>query len=174
MTEIYHKVTGCRNIQLLIYNNYLTLPTLFLGIFITGEFRRLYDYFDDEDNGSEGTMYSLLFYLCLYGIVCSVLTSSFFISNEKNSSLITKLISNSRAIFVTVFLHIFDKKKNKLNGTILLGLILAVIGSILINVESIFKNIKSVETMMENKKDKMNSDEMVVIMDIKNKKINMN
>ena len=170
LTEIYHKVTGCPNIQLLIYNNYLTLPTLFLGIFITGEFRRLYDYFDDEDNGSEGTIYSLIFYLCLYGIVCSVLTSSFFISNEKNSSLITKLISNSRAIFVTVFLHIFDKKKNKLNGTILLGLILAIIGSILINVESIFKNIKSVETMIENKKDKINSDEMVVIMDIKNKK----
>ena len=112
----------------------------------------------------------MIFYLCLYGIVCSVLTSSFFISNEKNSSLITKLISNSRAIFVTVFLHIFDKKKNKLNGTILLGLILAIIGSILINVESIFKNIKSVETMIENKKDKINSDEMVVIMDIKNKK----
>ena len=170
LTEIYHKVTGFPNIQLLIYNNYLTLPTLFLGIFITGEFRRLYDYFGDEDNGSEGTIYSLIFYLCLYGIVCSVLTSSFFISNEKNSSLITKLISNSRAIFVTVFLHIFDKKKNKLNGTILLGLILAIIGSILINAESIFKNIRSVEAMMENKKDKTNSDEMVVIMENKNKK----
>jgi hypothetical protein len=67
------------------------------------------------------------------------LTSSFFISNEKNTSLITKLLSNSRAIFVTVFLHVFDKKKNKLNGTILLGLIFAIIGSILINVESIIK-----------------------------------
>ena len=170
LTEVYHKITGFRNIQLLIYNNYLTLPTLFLGIFVTGEFRRLYNYFDDEDNGSEGTIYNLLFFICLYGIICSVLTSSFFVSNEKNSSLITKLISNSRAIFVTVFLHIFDKKKNKLNGNILIGLLLAIIGSILINVESIFKNIKSVENMVENKKDKMNSDETVVIMDIKNKK----
>ena len=55
--------------------------------------------------------------------------------------MITKLLSNSRAIFVTVALHIFDKKKNKLNTPILLGLILAIIGSILINIESIMKNI---------------------------------
>ena len=72
------------------------------------------------------TFSGLSFYLFLYGIVCSVLTSSFFISNEKNSSLITKLISNTRAIFVTVALHIFDAKKNKLNFTILLGLSLAI------------------------------------------------
>ena len=83
------------------------------------------------------------FYLFLYGIVCSVLTSSFFISNEKNSSLITKLISNTRAIFVTVALHIFDRNKNKLNLTIFFGLILAIIGSILINIESICKNINN-------------------------------
>ena len=69
------------------------------------------------------------------------MTLSFFISNEKNSSLITKLISNSRAIFVTVFLYFFYKKKNKLNGPILLGLIFAIIGSILIIVESIIKNM---------------------------------
>ena len=142
LTEIYHEVTGSTNIKLLIYNNYLTLPILFLGIFLTGEYRRIYRYFyGEENNGSEGTFMGLLFYLFLYGVVCSVLTSSFFISNEKNSSLITKLISNTRAIFVTVALHIFDKNKNKLNSTILLGLILAIIGSILINIESICKNI---------------------------------
>ena len=55
--------------------------------------------------------------------------------------MITKLLSNSRAIFVTVALHIFDKDKNKLNATIFLGLLLAIIGSILINIESIMKNI---------------------------------
>ena len=142
LTEIYHKVTGATNIKLLIYNNYLTLPILFLGIFLTGEYRRIYQYFyGEEDNGSEGTYMGLSLYLFLYGIVCSVLTSSFFVSNEKNSSLITKLISNARAVFVTVALHIFDKNKNKLNMTILLGLILAIIGSILINIESIYKNI---------------------------------
>lgn len=142
LTEIYHKVTGSTNIKLLIYNNYLTLPILFLGIFLTGEYKRIYLYFyGEENNGSEGTYMGLTFYLFLYGIVCSVLTSSFFISNEKNSSLITKLISNARAVFVTVVLHIFDKNKNKLNMTILIGLILAIIGSILINIESICKNI---------------------------------
>ena len=143
LTEVYQKVTGATNLKLLIYNNYLTLPILFLGIFITGEYNKLYDYFHSEDNGSEGTFIGLVFYLALYGVVCSVLTSSFFISNEKNSCLITKLLSNSRAIFVTVILHIIDKKKNKLNGTIFFGLLLAIIGSILINIESIIKNINT-------------------------------
>ena len=142
LTEIYHKKTGYTNLKLLLYNNYLTLPVLLLGIFLTGEYKKIYEYINDsENNGSEGTFSGLIFYLFLYGIVCSVLTSSFFISNEKNSSLITKLLSNSRAIFVTVALHIFDKDKNKLNATIFLGLLLAIIGSILINIESIMKNI---------------------------------
>ena len=142
LTEIYHKKTGYTNIKLLLYNNYLTLPVLLLGIFLTGEYKKIYEYINDsENNGSEGTFSGLIFYLFLYGIVCSVLTSSFFISNEKNSSLITKLLSNSRAIFVTVALHIFDKDKNKLNATILFGLLLAIVGSILINIESIMKNI---------------------------------
>ena len=142
LTEIYHKKTGYTNIKLLLYNNYLTLPVLLLGIFLTGEYKKIYEYINDsENNGSEGTFSGLIFYLFFYGIVCSVLTSSFFISNEKNSSLITKLLSNSRAIFVTVALHIFDKDKNKLNATILFGLLLAIVGSILINIESIMKNI---------------------------------
>ena len=167
LTEIYHKVTGYTNIQLLIYNNYLTLPSLFLGIFLTGEYKRLYDYFYNEDNESEGGFYSLTFYLILYGIICSVLTSSFFVSNEKNSSLITKLLSNSRAIFVTVFLHLFDEKKNKLNITILIGLILAILGSILINIQSIFNNLHT--EIREPEEKKMSNEEEVVIIDLKNK-----
>ena len=172
LTEIYHQVTGYTNLQLLIYNNYITLPALLIGIFASGEFWRLYDYFDNEDNGSEGTLYGLIIYLFLYGIVCSVLTSSFFISNEKNSSLVTKLISNSRAIVVTVFLHIFDKKKNKLSMAILIGLILAITGSILINVESIFKNIhKEIPNYNEDSKGKgkLGNDEEVIIMEMKSK-----
>ena len=172
LTEIYRKITGCANIQLLIYNNYLTLPALFVGIFLTGEFNRLYDYFDSEDNGSEGSFYSLAFYLGLYGIVCSVLLSSFFISNEKNSSLITKLISNSRAIFVTVFLHVFDKKKNKLNTMILIGLIMSILGSILINIESIFKNIHTGGNTNGGEKEKDSNEEEKVIIDIKNQSKN--
>jgi len=143
LTEIYHKITGFTNLKLLMYNNYLTLPVLFLGIFLTGEYKRLYEYFESIDNGSEGTLTGLIIFLLLYGIMCSIMISSFFVSNEKNSSLTTKLLSNSRAIFVTVVLHIIDKNKNKLNGTIMLGLVLAVLGSILINIESILKNIHS-------------------------------
>ena len=171
LTEIYHKITGCSNIQLLIYNNYLTLPALFLGIFLSGEIYRLFDFFDNEDNGSEGGFHNIAFYIVLYGIVCSFLISSFFISNEKNSSLITKLISNSRSIFVTVFLHFFDKKKNKLNANILIGLIMSVLGSILINIESIFKNIHK-ERHNTKSKSKVFNEEEVVIIDTKNKSKN--
>ena len=165
LTEIYHKITGYTNLQLLIYNNYLTLPILLVCIFISGEHIKLKNYFiSGEDNGCEGRVHSLIFYLFLYCLVCCVLMSSFFISNEKNSSLITKLLSNSRAIFVTVFLHIFNKKKNKLNGTIFIGLVLAIIGSILINVESIFKNVKNSKNtnkrdLQEDNEDKNNKEE---------------
>ena len=168
LTEIYQKVTGSTNLKLLIYNNYLTLPILFLGIYITGEYNKLYDYFHSEDNGSEGTFMGLAFYLVLYGIVCSVLTSSFFISNEKNSSLVTKLLSNSRAIFVTVILHIIDKKKNKLNGTIFLGLVLAIIGSILINIESIIKNINTHKDINKNDDNNRKNNEEEVSIKINN------
>jgi vacuolar-type H+-ATPase subunit I/STV1 len=169
-------VTGYTNIQLLIYNNYLTLPILFFGIFLTGEYNRLYIYLNNEYNENKVTFYHILLYLVLYGIVCSILTSSFFISNEKNSSLLTKLLSNSRAIFVAVFLNIFDKKKNKLNGTILFGLIIATLGSIFINLESILKNIHTErnnvkdEVKVHNKKNNVNiNEEAVKIIDMENK-----
>ena len=80
----------------------------------------------------------------LYFILC------FFISNEKNSSLITKLISNARDILVTIALNIFDRNKSKLNLSIFLGVILAVIGSILINIESIYKNINKPKRVENN------------------------
>ena len=165
LTEVYQKVTGSTNLKLLIYNNYLTLPILFLGIFITGEYNQLYDYFHSKDIENEGTFMGLIFYLALYGVICSVLTSSFFISNEKNSSLVTKLLSNSRAILVTVILYIIDKKKNKLNGTIFFGLVLAIIGSILINIESIIKNINTYkgEINENNSNNRKNNDEGVNI-----------
>lgn len=143
MTEVYKKVTGSTNLKLLIYNNYLTLPILFSGIFITGEYIKLYNYFHTEVSRSKDRFIGLVFYLALYGVLCSALTLSFFISNEKNSSLVTKLLSNSRAIFVTILLHIIDKNKNKLNGTIFFGLFLAIIGSFLINIESIINNINT-------------------------------
>jgi drug/metabolite transporter (DMT)-like permease len=141
LTEIYHKITGYTNIQLLIYNNYLTLPSLFLGIFITGEYRRLYDYFDSEDNDSEGSVYSLLFYLFLYGVICSVLTSSFFISNEKNTSLFTQLLSDTKYIVITLISYSVLKSftftwKN------VTGLCLSTLAAIIITIKSLYDNIQ--------------------------------
>ena len=123
------------------------------------------DFYFHNNHGGEASNSKLISYLVLYGTFCSVLTSSFFISNEKNSSLITKLISNSRSILVSVFLHFFDKKKYKLNGTILFGLILAVLGSILINADSLFKNMNIYEKIKKKKKAQIKTDETVKIMD---------
>jgi drug/metabolite transporter (DMT)-like permease len=177
LTEIYHKVVGFSNLRLLIYNNYLTLPILFIGVIVTEEYTRLYKYFTVEDNGSEGNFLSLGIYLFLYGFVCSILTSSFFISNEKNSSLITKLLSTSRGIFVSLFLYLFDKKKNNLNLTMFIGLVLAIIGSILINIESLFKNIhttveKTGEEKAEGKGEDKEEEEVKVKGDDKDTKNN--
>ena len=64
--------------------------------------------------------------------------------------MITKLISNARDILVTIALNIFDRNKSKLNLSIFLGVILAVIGSILINIESIYKNINKPKRVENN------------------------
>ena len=55
---------------------------------------------------------------------------------------------------------------------ILIGLIMSILGSILINIESIFKNIHTSGNINEREKDKSNNEEEVVIMDIKNKSKN--
>ena len=140
-TELFRKYTGVSNLKLLVYNNYLTMPILITALICTGEGKRLYIYFTCEDNGSEGTIYGLALFLFISCLFCATLTSSFFISNEKNSSLFTKLLTNTKTIFSSFTLYVFDKAKNKFNIPIFIGLMMSTLGAIFINVESLFYNL---------------------------------
>ena len=158
-TEVFRKHTGVSNLKLLVYNNYLAVPILIIAIFCTGEAQRLYIYFNSEDNGSEGTLYGLASYLFISCLFCAILTSSFFISNEKTSSLLTNLLTNTKTIFTSVTLYLFDKAKNKLSIPIFTGLIMSTLGAIFINAESLFYNLSFKKK--EEKKEKIDKEKDV-------------
>ena len=173
-TEVFKKHTKVSNLKLLIYNNYLNMPILILCVFISGEAKKLYIYFTSENNGSEGTVYSLAMYVSISCIFCAILTASFFISNEKNSSLLTNLLTNTKTIFTSVTLYLFDKAKNKLSIPIFIGLGMGTLGAIFINAESLFYNLSLKKSnKKENKEDDKNKKpEEAELIDIEDKENN--
>ena len=173
-TEVFKKHTKVSNLKLLIYNNYLNMPILILCVFISGEAKKLYIYFTSESNGSEGTVYSLAMYVSISCIFCAILTASFFISNEKNSSLLTNLLTNTKTIFTSVTLYLFDKAKNKLSVPIFIGLGMGTLGAIFINAESLFYNLSLKKSnKKENKEDDKNKKpEEAELIDIEDKENN--
>ena len=172
-TEVFKKHTKVSNLKLLVYNNYLNIPILILCIFVSGEARRLYIYFTCEDNGSEGTLYGLAMYVSISCIFCAILTASFFISNEKNSSLLTNLLTNTKTIFTSVTLYLFDKAKNKLSIPIFVGLAMGTLGAIFINAESLFYNLSLKRNKKENKEsEKTKNSEETELIDVEDKENN--
>ena len=172
-TEVFKKHTKVSNLKLLVYNNYLNIPILILCIFLSGEAKRLYIYFTCENNGSEGTLYGLAMYVSISCIFCAILTASFFISNEKNSSLLTNLLTNTKTIFTSVTLYLFDKAKNKLSIPIFVGLAMGTLGAIFINAESLFYNLSLKRNKKENKEaEKTKNSEETKLIDIVDKENN--
>ena len=154
-SEVFRKMTGDSNLKLLIYNAYIINPLLFIGIFATGEYKRLIKYFSSEnENNIEGSFSGLFFYLFLSCFFSVILNSSFFISNEKTSSLMTNLLTNTKSIFISAALYLFDKKKNKLTFKMVFGLGMATIGAVFITSHSFWNNLKC------NKKKEGKEDEM--------------
>ncbi len=142
-SEVFRKKTGDSNLKLLIYNAYIINPLLFLGIFVTGEYKRLIQYFTDENSSNiEGTFAGLFFFLFLSCFFSVILNSSFFISNEKTSSLMTNLLTNTKSIFISAALYLFDKKKNKLTFKMVFGLGMATVGAVFITSHSFWNNLK--------------------------------
>ena len=142
-SEVFRKKTGDSNLKLLIYNAYIINPLLFACIFITGEHKRLYQYFSEENSAKiEGTFLGLFFYLFLSCFFSVILNSSFFISNEKTSSLMTNLLTNTKSIFISAALYLFDKKKNKLTFKMVFGLGMATVGAVFITSHSFWNNLK--------------------------------
>ena len=142
-SEIFRKMTGDSNLKLLIYNAYIINPLLFLLIFISGEYKELVKYFSQENKSNiEGSFAGLFFYIFLSCFFSVVLNSSFFISNEKTSSLMTNLLTNTKSIFISAALYFFDKKRNELTFKMVFGLGMATFGAVFITSHSFWNNLK--------------------------------
>ena len=151
-SETFKKSTGVTNLKLLVYNSYLANPILIIAIFISGEYKRVMEFFQIKN--FEGTYFGFCGFLISSCALCIMLNSSFFISNEKNSSLFTQLLSNSKDIIVS-FLSYFFLKDNKLTIKIVVGLFISTTGAILISMKSICDNL----IVSKDKKDKEKGNE---------------
>jgi len=171
-SEVFRNWTGFSNLKLLVYNAYICNPILLAGIFITGENKRLLAYLSNNAEGIEEQYhgyYGTAFFLFLSCFFCFILTSSFFISNEKISSLMTNLLNNSRTIFISASLYFFDKSRNELNLRMIIGLSMSTIGAIFINAENLINNlIFNTGKKKDEKKDDKDT-EMLEINDGENK-----
>ena len=144
-TETFKKATGVTNLKLLIYNNYLSGSIVIIIIFSFGEFNQLMTYFKEEQylgdgDKTGGTFSGLMFFLFLTCFLVIVLNTSFFISNEKNSSIFTILLSNSKDILTSVLSYFF-LEGNKFTFNIAAGLLIATVGAVMFSLKSICDNI---------------------------------
>ena len=166
-SEVFRSWTGFSNLKLLVYNAYICNPILLAGIFITGENKRLSAYLSNNAEGIEEKYhgyYGAGFFLFLSCFFCFILTSSFFISNEKISSLMTNLLNNSRTIFISASLYFFDRSRNELNLRMVIGLSMSTLGAIFINAENLINNLIFPN---KNKKEKPEEKEDTEMLDIK-------
>ena len=141
MTENFRRKTNITNLKLLVYNSYLSCPILFFFIFISGEYKKLINYYYEEkiiEFGSTFHFSIILFMSCSF---CLGLIMCLFMSNEKNSSLFTSMLSNCKDIIISVLSNIF-LTNNKFTKNVVGGLLIATIGAILISFRSIYENTK--------------------------------
>ena len=102
MSEMYKKKTGNSNLKLLLYNAILVTPVLVILIFATGDYLVAYDYFVNDGTKDFYFFFWLTFWLFLSCLFCVFLNASLFLSTEKNSFLITVLISNIKDIIISI------------------------------------------------------------------------
>ena len=141
LTEGFKKKTKASNLKLLVYNSYLANPILIIAMFISGEYKQVGNFFFGDVPPFEGSYFSFFFVLFISCFMCLILNSSFFISNEKNSSLFTQLMANSKDIFLS-FLSYFFLKNNKFTFKMFLGLMISTVGAVLASTKSICDNLK--------------------------------
>ena len=140
MTETFKRDTGVPNLKLLVYNSFISCPILFMLIFATGENKRLMNYLYGEKI-FEGTYVGAFVYLFFFCFFCVCLVLSFFVSNEKNSSLFTAMLSNSKDVIITG-LSYFWLKGTKFTFCIIGGLLISTVGAVLIAVKSMYDNLR--------------------------------
>lgn len=94
-SENFTKETGLPVLKLIIYNCYFSIPVISVLIFASGEYTRLHNF--------EGYSFELGFYLTLGMSFVIILNSAYILSNSKNSSLFTQLLSNCKVIIIIFF-----------------------------------------------------------------------
>ena len=135
ISDKFKKRNGVSNLKLLIYCSYLAAPILLTFIFVSGEYNRLVKYIKTSEH--LGQLCGLLLFNCL---LCFTLNSSLFISNEKNSSLFTQLLGNSKDILIS-FSSLIILKDFKPTFKTIAGLIISTSGAILFSMKSLLENI---------------------------------
>jgi len=162
-TESFKRRTGVSNLKLLVYNCYLAGPVLFSLIFISGEYKKLILYFNEQgylsgENHTEGSFsgfFSSVFFSCSLLIV---LNCGFFMSNESNSSLFTILLANTKDVFTSI-LSYFVLSGNKFTVNIALGLIVSTLGAVMFSSKSICDNMITGKSKEEKKNEIQSSND---------------
>ena len=144
MTETFRKKTNVPNLKLLVYNSFLSCPILLSFIFLTGENAKLYNYIQEGKIIEYGPFSKFVIVLFLSCSFCIGLIMCLFISNEKNSSLFTSMLSNSKDIIITALSYFF-LKNNKFTVNVIGGLLIATVGAVMISLKSIYDNTKLIE-----------------------------
>jgi hypothetical protein len=144
-TESFRRRTGVSNLKLLVYNSYLAGPILFIFIFISGEYKDLIVFFTERGylsgkDKTEGSFFGFAFSTFLCCMLVIVLNSSFFMSNEKNTSLFTILLSHTKDLFTSILSYFF-LAGNEFTIKIALGLIISTTGGVMFSSKSICDNM---------------------------------
>ena len=138
ISENFKQKNGVTNLKLLVYNSFLSTPLLFITIFINGEFFKVINYFQEEHDFHYKY---LIIYLFLSCSIVMITNASFFISNEKNTSLFTQLVSDTKYIVIT-FISYFVLKSFAITWKNMTGIIISTIAAIIITINSLYNNIK--------------------------------
>ena len=152
-TEVFKRKTGVPNLKLLVYNSYISGPCLFALIFLSGEYKRLYLYFAEQRyltgvNQEEGSFFGFAFFTAFSCTLVIILNSSFFMSNEKNSSMFTILLANTKDLFTSILSYFF-LEGNKYTVNIALGLLISTTGAVMFSSKSICDNMLTGEQKPE-------------------------
>ena len=160
-TESFKRKTGVPNLKLLVYNSFISGLALFILIFATGEFIKVYYFFSEKkyisEDKTEGSFLGIILTIFISCILVVILNSSFFMSNEKNSSMFTILLANTKD-FISCILSKYILAGNQFSFNIIAGLVISTIGSIMFSLKSICDNIVSGDKNLKNKKEKSEID----------------
>jgi drug/metabolite transporter (DMT)-like permease len=143
MTENFKKRTNITNLKLLVYNSFISSPILFMFILFTKEYQKIINHFTEGKIIEFGTYLHFFVTLFLSCSFCIGLIMCLFISNEKNSSLFTTMLSNSKDIIITALSYFF-LSNTKFTINVIGGLFITTIGAVLISFKSFYDNTKRI------------------------------